>query len=436
MTTILGKTALDPKRVQRRTVATLAAAQLFSGIGNGAALAIGSLMAVELSGSQAFAGSSTTAISVAAAVTALPLAAVAARHGRRLALMGGIALALCGAVSMILASVASSFLLLLAGSALLGVGNAANLQSRFAAVDLALPQHRGRDLSVVVWSITVGAVAGPNLIKPGAELGLLVGIPEIAGPFLFSAAGMAIALVLLWVGLRPDPLLTARAILDRPTAGPVQRSLRAGLRAIRESRRASLGLLTVVSAHLVMVSVMSMTPVHLSHLDAIGDAHHGSSTDLLAFIGFTISLHIAGMFALSPVMGWLTDRYGRVAVIVLGQGLLLTAVGIAGFGHGNEAAVTTGLVLLGMGWSAATIAGSILLAESVGQDSRVLAQGVSDTLMGAAGAIGAAASGVVLAGFGFAGLNAAGAAVALTMAVLALAALKSTPVVKPVAAES
>lgn len=371
-------------------------------------------MAVDLSGSDMFAGASTTAISVAASVTALPLATAAARYGRRKALMSGISLALLGALLMIGAAVVGSFMLLLAGSALLGVGNAANLQSRFAALDLAEPRHRGRDLSIVVWSITVGAVAGPNLIKPGAQLGLHLGIPEIAGPFLFSAAGMGIALMLLWVGLRPDPLLTAQAMTG-DAGGPAKRSLRAGLRAIRASHQAKVALVAIVGAHLVMVSVMSMTPVHLSQLDAAGHSHYANSTDLLAFIGFTISLHIAGMFSLSPLMGWLTDRLGRIPVILIGESLLLSAVAVAGLGSTTEAAVTVGLILLGVGWSATTISGSTLLAESVAPGNRVLVQGVSDTLMGAAGAAGAALSGLVLAGFGFRGLNLAAALVILTI---------------------
>ena len=174
----------DPRTraVQRRVVISLSLAQLFSGLGHGAGLAIGSLLAVELSGSEALAGTSTMAISLAAALAALPLAGAAARSGRRRALVTGLLLALLGSALMALAPVTGSFAVLLAGSALLGVGNAANLQARFAAVDLAVPQHRGRDLAFVVWSITVGAVAGPNLIRPGAELGAALGLPESIRP--------------------------------------------------------------------------------------------------------------------------------------------------------------------------------------------------------------------------------------------------------------
>ncbi len=155
------------------------------------------------------------------------------------------------------------------------------------------------------------------------------------------------------------------------------------------------------------------------------------ASDALVIIGFTISLHIAGMFALSPVMGWLTDKLGRTQTIVLGLATLLAAVLVAGFGQGSTAAVAVGLVLLGVGWSASTIAGSTLLAESVSQEDRVAVQGVSDMLMGVAGAVGGAVSGLVLSWVGYLGLNLAGGvlgAAVLAAAVVALLAGRSKPV--------
>jgi MFS family permease len=180
-----------------------------------------------------------------------------------------------------------------------------------------------------------------------------------------------------------------------------------------------------------MVAVMSMTPLHLQELtvgSVSGSApgHEGHvSTDSFALIGFTISLHIAGMFALSPLMGWLSDRFGRRTVLAGGHGLLLAAVAIAAFGAGSAAAVTVGLVLLGLGWSAATISGSALLAESVAEANRVEAQGVTDTAMGLAGASGGALSGVAMALVGYPGL--AAIAGLLSVAVLLAAAITRGP---------
>ncbi|WP_416403044.1 MFS transporter [Arthrobacter sp. LFS091] len=421
-------TALDPHWVQRRSVFLLSSAQLLSGVGNGATLSIGSLLAVELTGSEAWAGSITTVLTLAAAIAALPLARLAESRGRRVGLVTGLVAAMAGALLIIVSVMSQLFVVLLLGAALLGVGTAANLQARFAAVDLAQPEHRGRSLSTVVWAITIGAVAGPNLIQPGAVVGAALGLPPIVGPFVFSAAGLLLAAVLLFVGLRPDPLLLARrlAAADGPgEAGekPIRGTVGSGLRAVRSSPQALLALTAVVGAHGVMVAVMSMTPLHLQQL--LGGSHQGhhggttESTDALVIIGVTISLHIAGMYALSPLWGWLTDRAGRLQTIALGHGLLLLAVFIAGFGQHEPVLVTSGLILLGLGWSAATIAGSTLLAESVAPGQRVTVQGVSDTLMGAAGAVGGATSGLLLAWIGYQGLNIASSMVAA--AVLALA---------------
>ncbi|MDQ0869482.1 MFS family permease [Arthrobacter sp. V1I9] len=433
------------RQVQRRTVVLLSAAQVFGGIGTGATVSIGSILAVELSGSSAWAGAVATVMTLGAALAALPLAALADRRGRRIGQVAGLSAALLGTLLMVLSVVWGVFVLLVLGAAGIGVGTAASLQARFAAVDLADAEHRGRALSAVVWAVTVGAVAGPNLIQPGTVVGEALGLPPVAGPFVISGAGLLVATVLLFAGLRPDPLLLARSLasvappapehsarqapspqtpLARAPATPAGGSLARGMRAIRSSRMALLAVAAVVGAHAVMVGVMSMTPLHLQHLvegPAASHAGHTASGDVLVIIGFTISLHIAGMFALSPVMGWLTDKAGRIETIMIGLGLLITAVAVAGFGQDSTTAVAVGLVLLGMGWSASTISGSTLLAESVGQDSRVVVQGVSDMLMGIAGAVGGATSGLVLSQAGYLGLNMAGALVGV--AVLAVAAV-------------
>ena len=148
-------------------------------------------------------------MTLGAAAAALPLAGLAGRRGRRASLVTGLLAAMAGALLVIVSTVTGSFPVLLLAAALLGLGTAANLQARFAAVDLADPEHRGRSLAIVVWAVTIGAVAGPNLIRPGALVGEALGLPALAGPFVFSAAGLALAALLLLIGLRPDPLLLA-----------------------------------------------------------------------------------------------------------------------------------------------------------------------------------------------------------------------------------
>ncbi len=328
---------------------------------------------------------------------------------------------------IVAATVWRSFPLLVAGAFLVGLGSAVNLQARFAATDLARPERRGRDLSLVVWAVTIGAVAGPNMVLPGAALSEVVGLPAEAGPFLISGAGMALGAILLWTGLRPDPLLL-RQQLDagpRPDQPAAKRpSVVEGWRTVRASTRATAALVMLLAAHTVMVAVMSMTPLHLQHVGGAAADH----PDVLTVIGFTISLHVAGMYALSPVMGWAADRIGGGRTALGGLAVLLAAVAAAGLGQGSVPLVTVGLVLLGLGWSAATVAAAAMLVEAVTPSRRVTAQGLADALMSAAGAGGSLGAGLVMGVAGFGGLNVAMAVLVVLVAMYVMRALRRSAV--------
>jgi predicted MFS family arabinose efflux permease len=315
---------------------------------------------------------------------------------------------------------AGSFTLLLPALLLMGAGNAANLQSRFAATDLAPAARRGRSLALVVWSTTAGAVAGPNLTRPGAALARALGIPELSGPFVFSAAAALAAAGVLTLALRPDPLLTAQA-LGTPSGPPglplPSRSAAPGaLAAIRSSPRAASAVAAIVTSHAVMVAVMAMTPVHM----------HGDGASLTV-IGLTISLHIAGMYALAPVAGWLADRAGRGPAILTGQALLITATLVTATAGHSSTHITTGLILLGLGWSFSTVAASTQLAESVPAADRPTVQGTCDLLMNLAAASAGAISGILVTSIGFTGLSLVAAAAVLPAAAAVVSVRKMSP---------
>lgn len=380
----------DLHTLQRRVRRVLMLGQVMSGIGMGATLSMGAILASRLSGSEAWSGMATTMATLGAALAAVPLARLAGRSGRRISLFTGALVASSGAIITIVSAMRELFPLLLVGFAFIGVGTAVNLQSRFAATDLAHEKTRSRDLSLVVWATTVGAVSGPNLVTPGEELGSFLGLPELAGPFLFTLAAQGLAAVVYFVGLRPDPLLLARDLARDPSSAGAK-SLGPRVDNLAVARTA---IISIALSHATMVSVMAMTPVHL--------VNHGAS---LAIVGFTISLHIAGMYALAPVFGILSDRIGRIPTILVGQLILLASLLVTGFGAENEMAVVIGLVLLGLGWSAATVAGSALLSESTIIEKRAARQGISDLVMSGSGAAGGALAGVVLAFLGYSGLS-------------------------------
>ncbi|MCT4355093.1 MFS transporter [Streptomyces sp. Je 1-79] len=396
--------------LRRRVQAVLIATQILGGLGIATGIALAAVLAKDISGTEALAGLASTASVAGPALLAMPLAALMGSRGRRPGLVLAYLIGALGAGVVVLGAVVDSFPLLLAGLVGFGAASSANLAARFAAADLAEPHHRGRAISTVVWATTIGAVLGPNIAAPAGESVAGLGIPATAGPFVWAAGVFLIAALVVALLLRPDPLLTARDLAaPEEDQGAEGRSLRAGVRAVRKSSGARLALVTIAASHTAMVSIMSMTPVALSH--------HGAGIQL---IGLVISGHIAGMYAFSPVMGWLSDRVGRLSVIGLAVGLLSVAAllaGTAGPSHGQTAA---GLFVLGLGWSAGLVSGSALLTDSVPQAARAAVQGLSDFIMNTAAGVGGLMAGLIVAQAGYGWLNLVGACLLLPMAALAV----------------
>jgi len=394
--------------LQRRTLTTLVCAQILGGVGVASGIAVTALLARKVSGSEALAGLGTTAQVFGGALLAVPLARRMARRGRRAGLMLGYAIAGLGAALVVLAAILSWFPLLLVGTTLFGGATASNSQSRYAASDLAEARHVGRDLSLVVWATTVGSVLGPNLVGPAESVGGALHLPEMAGSFVFSLVGFALAITVLHLWLRPDPLLVARD-LAAAAAGPepakarMHGSVWSGLRIIAGHPRALLGLVVLAGGHAVMVGVMVMTPLHMDH----GGAD-------LRLIGLVISIHILGMYAFAPVTGLLTDRLGGRVVAGGGAVVLFLSCLLASRAHeGMSTLLAVALFLLGLGWSGTLVSGSTLITRSLAVSDRPATQGVSDLVMGLAGGGAGAGAGVVLAVGGYPALALIGAAVAV-----------------------
>jgi MFS family permease len=402
-------TATELPALRRRISAVLVGSQILGGLGVAVGIALAPVLAAEVSGSEALSGLAPTASVTGTALLSLPLAALMTSRGRRAGLVLAYLIGAFGAFLVVTAAVVGSFPLLLLGMAGFGAGSSANLQARFAAADLAEPERRGRAISTVVWATTIGSVLGPNIAAPASRVFRGTLVPETAGPFAWAAVIFLLTGAVVAVLLRPDPLLTARALASEDTADAASRSLRAGIAAVRASPMARLALVTVAVSHTVMVSVMVMTPVHLGH--------HGADIQL---IGLVISGHIAGMYALSPVMGWLSDRVGRLPVIGLAAGLLCCAAVLAGTSGDGHFRTAAGLFVLGLGWSAGLVAGSALLTDSVPQAARAAVQGLSDLTMNTAAGVGGAVAGVIVSRLGYGWLNAVAACLLLPMAALAL----------------
>lgn len=378
--------------VRKNTLRTLSAAQIISGLGVAGAVPAGALLVLDISGSEPLAGLAQTFSVLGSALMAIPLANLTQRGGRRTALATGYSIGAVGGIITVVGGAARIFPLIFLGILLVGAASAASYQSRFAATDLSEERHRGRDLSYVVWAGTVGSVLGPNLVGLTSSMAHSLGLPRLTGPYLVACVMLIIGALVIFIFLRPDPYLFSRVEAHILLTGR-KGSTRLALKTIRESKTASLALLAIVVGHIVMGSIMVMTPIQMHHYQ-----------DSLAIIGLVISVHIAGMYAFSPLMGWLSDKFGPPKVILLGVLILITAATIAGTAPMDGAGILgAGLFLLGLGWSATLVAGSTLLAQSVPIELRPSVQGASDLMMNGAGALAGALSGLVVA-FGSYGL--------------------------------
>jgi MFS family permease len=386
--------SMEVAAVQRRTLGVLFFTQIIGGVGSAIGASVGALLAAEIVGI-GLSGVAQSANVVGAALFAVPATTIVQRHGRRPSLAAGYFVAALGAAIVFAAAVRHSPALLFPGFFLFGGASAATYQARYAAVDLAPTPVRGRHLSLIVWGTTLGAIVGPSLAALAGAAVEPHGVPTIAGPFFFSALLFGLATLILLALLRPDPAIVARTatpVTGQPASGGI--GMRGAWRTVSAHPSARLGVSAMATGHLVMVGVMSMTPVHIR-----GAGHDASHT--LRIVGVVLSLHIAGMFAFAPVVGWLTDRLGRRPVVAAGLAVLLVACAVAGTaGHGSVQ-LAVGMTLLGLGWSGTMVAGSTLLSESVPREVSAAAQGLSDLVMGLAGALAGALSGVVLESWGY-----------------------------------
>ncbi|HKU60596.1 MAG TPA: MFS transporter [Gemmatimonadales bacterium] len=391
---------MSPAGAQRRTLSVLFVSQVVGGTGSALGGAVAALLAAELGG-VGISGLAQSAAVVGAALFAVPATAIVHRRGRRPSLAACYMTAATGAILIVTAAMQHALPVLFAGTFLLGGSTAASYQARYAAVDLSPEALRGRHLSLVVWATTVGAVIGPSLAGPAGTLLAGHGVPTLAGPFLFASLLFLLSALLLVALLRPDPAVLARRLRAEaePHVDPPRGAgLRDAARIVGSDRAAQLGVITMALGHVVMVGVMTMTPVH------IRSAGH-DATRTLDIVGLVLSAHVAGMFALAPIFGWLTDRLGRRAVIALGTALLLTACAVAGTAGQSPERLAGGLLILGMGWSATLVSGSTLLSDAIPTGQRASAQGFADLVMGLAGASAGALSGVIVGAWGYPALT-------------------------------
>jgi MFS family permease len=404
---------------QRRTLAVLLLAQILSGAGLAAGITVAALLAEQMLGSSRWSGLPTVFFTVGSAAAAVGLGRLSQRFGRRAGLSTGYLIGALGTVGVVVAAGMGNIVLFFASMIVYGAGAATNLQARYAGADLAAPSRRGRAVSIVLVATAVGAILGPNLVSTTGMVATKIGFPALAGPFMLAGLAYSAGALVLWLLLRPDPLLLARSIAAEVSSRSATPAAPSEAGAVpgpprRWSWALASGAGIMILTQLIMVAIMTITPIHIEH--------HGHGVGVT---GIVIGAHVAGMFLPSPFSGWLVDRYGYLAIAVAAGVTLLAAGLIAAWAPVDSVAtLVLALVLLGVGWNLGLVSGTTLVTDAVPLETRARTQGVVDLGIALAGAGGGLSSGLIFAATSYATLT-------LTSGLLALLIIPIVALARP-----
>ncbi|MCM3572581.1 MFS transporter [Mesobacillus subterraneus] len=393
------------KALYKRTLLIVVLSQIFGGAGLAAGITVGALLAKEMLGTDSVAGLPIALFTLGSAGAALIIGRLSQRYGRRAGLASGFLTGGIGAIGVIIAAVTNNIFLLFASLLIYGAGSATNLQARYAGTDLASPKQRATAVSIAMVSTTFGAVAGPNLVEVMGEFATSVGVPALSGPFILAAAAYIVAGLILLFFLRPDPFVVARAIALAEHKAKTSSHDYVEEALVTDKRGIGVAALIMVLTQMVMVAIMTMTPVHM------GSHGHG-----LSAVGMVIGFHIGAMYLPSLLTGVLVDKIGRAAMAIA-SGITLLASGIMAAVAPGESMfwITLALILLGLGWNFGLISGTALLVDATNPANRAKMQGTVDVMVALSGASGGMLSGMVVANSSFAFLSIAGGVLSLVL---------------------
>lgn len=400
------------KSLYRRVLLVVSFSQIFGGAGLAAGITVGALLAEEMLGTDAFAGIPVALFTLGSAGAAFLVGKLSQRLGRRAGLTIGFIMGGIGGLAVVLAAVLDSIPLLFIAFTIYGSGTATNLQSRYAGTDLASKNQRAKAVSITMVATTVGAFAGPNLVGVMGDLALAIGIPVLSGPFLLSGTAFLLAGAVIFLLLRPDPFLIAKALEsyrkehEENLVEDTQAHNKKGIAA---------GATIMVLTQMIMIAIMTMTPVHMRL--------HGHD---LANIGLVIGIHIGAMYLPSLFTGILVDKFGSTLMAAVSGAILVLASVIAAFAPGESLFfLILALALLGIGWNIGLISGTTKVVDSTDPLKRAKTQGTVDVFIALSGATGGVLSGLVVAGSSYATLSLLGGFLSLIVIPLMLFSRRS-----------
>ena len=409
--------------VIKRNMLLFALSQTFTGVGMSFTYGFGPLMVLSLTGSPDLVGISVGLVGLSRFLVAYPVGKVTDALGRKPGILMGLTLALCGTVVVAQAMSHMSFALFVIGILIFGMGMNASQQLRVAATDMFPPSHRATALGYLATGSLLGLVMSPIVISLAQS---------VAGRFGEDPLGLAWYLLpclilpgIVLIGfVRPDPkhigqnlhlyypgqVATPARVTREPTRFNAMELLR------RPVTRLAIISNCSVQGNMAIVMVLSSL--------VLKDCGTG-----LTGIAISGMCHSAGMFAFTIPLGKLTDRYGRDAVMFPGVATALAGAGLVAYTH-SYYPITFGAFLVGIGWAAANVAGTALIADHYVTAQRGRALGFNDTCAAGISVVIALATGELIA---WAGLSATGL-VAVLLAVPPLLMLMATGGTKRLAA--
>jgi MFS family permease len=334
---------------------------------------MGPLMVVSLTGSASLAGLTVGLFGVSRFMVSYPVGKVTDTYGRKPGIQLGLGLTMIGTLIVGISMLFHGIVGLIVGMLIFGMGFNAAQQLRVAATDMYPPRLRALALGFVAAGAMLGLLIAPVLMWLSEIIAKPYGLEPIALPWLMMPSLLLAGMVLVTF-VKPDPREIGmnleryypdyvpppkRSLADKPEEFSIGMLLR--------HTPTRLAIISNCAGQGNMAIVMVLTSLVL--------AHHGHT---LTAIALSHMFHGLGMFGFTVPIGRLADRIGREQVMY--PGVAMTLVGAIFVTFGSEYwSVTVGTFLVGLGWAAANVASTALIADLTETIHRGRAIGVSDS---------------------------------------------------------
>jgi len=401
----------DFNRSARKITWFLFIAQSLASAGFIAAATINPILGAKLAADRSWATLPTAVYLLSGALSASAWGYIMDRIGRRNGIALGLVIGVLGNILVLIAIRSASFFLVMIGLTLMGITNSAVMLGRFAAAEVNPPNQRGRAISTVVFGGVIGSILARVSAVPMGDYAISIGMDELAGAYLATLVLFAVASLLVFLGLRPDPRDLGKEVaklypelIPQGESRPIWQILR---------QPAAMTAVTAMAlGQVVMVAIMVITSLHM-------EDHHHARSDIYSII----SAHTFGMFFFSVISGRLADRWGRGAVILIGASTLLVACITAPISP-DVVPLGISLFLLGLGWNFCFVGGSALLADQLSPMERSRTQGTNDLLVGLASAFISLSSGFIFDATGYAVISLIAGLLSLVPLIMSLSFLR------------